>query len=360
MDYFKPSAELIGIAPSNEDDMLRLIEIAGRTCYRSEEKITEETYTKFFKHILSNKHMSVLEHSNICFAFPIIVMDDVARLFLYTLNDFGRSSFFKIVEHDDELFIAANLRAWIEFFVFLIMRDRIDSFSTVFTFFTRCYPKVTAMFVHLFKDDPNYDTINTLETGKSTNIRLVDEKEQLQILIDTGAAVSLPVFIARLITNRGISHEVVRNRTLGISQESTRYVNYNKRVGINFSDLRDEFKGSETFPLDGEITEDMKYTINVFLNSTEEIYNNLTTESNGSILMRPEFARDLLPNALRTEMVISGRLDMGVIYNGFDLSSGLAHFIRQRSGSGAHPNIQILAKSLNRQMMDEFKIGLGF
>jgi thymidylate synthase (FAD) len=41
---------------------LKLIELAGRTCYKSEDKITEQSAAKFVKMIRSNGHESVLEH----------------------------------------------------------------------------------------------------------------------------------------------------------------------------------------------------------------------------------------------------------------------------------------------------------
>ena len=50
--------------------MLKMIEKCGRVCYRSEDKITEESYKLFFKKIIGVKHLSVLEKSNICVKIP--------------------------------------------------------------------------------------------------------------------------------------------------------------------------------------------------------------------------------------------------------------------------------------------------
>ena len=53
------SAELLSATPEAE----KLIELAGRTCYASEDKITEASAAKFVKMICSRKHVSVIEHA---------------------------------------------------------------------------------------------------------------------------------------------------------------------------------------------------------------------------------------------------------------------------------------------------------
>jgi thymidylate synthase (FAD) len=42
---------------------LKLIEYAGRTCYNSHDKITNESYDKFINRLIKSGHHSVLEHS---------------------------------------------------------------------------------------------------------------------------------------------------------------------------------------------------------------------------------------------------------------------------------------------------------
>ena len=59
MRLIKPSVEIISSTP----DALKLIELAGRTCYKSEDKITEDSAEKFVAMILKRGHESVLEHA---------------------------------------------------------------------------------------------------------------------------------------------------------------------------------------------------------------------------------------------------------------------------------------------------------
>jgi thymidylate synthase (FAD) len=51
------------------DEILRKLELYGRTCYKSEERITDESYKKFIKNIMSAEHESVIEHEKISVRF---------------------------------------------------------------------------------------------------------------------------------------------------------------------------------------------------------------------------------------------------------------------------------------------------
>lgn len=60
MKIIEPSVELVN-APSYPN-ILSLIEQAGRTCYKSESKITENSAEKFVRNILKRGHEAVIEH----------------------------------------------------------------------------------------------------------------------------------------------------------------------------------------------------------------------------------------------------------------------------------------------------------
>ena len=63
MRIIEPSVELIWITP----DPLRVIEAAGRTCYKSEDKIAADTAEAFVRQILARGHESVVEHASASF-----------------------------------------------------------------------------------------------------------------------------------------------------------------------------------------------------------------------------------------------------------------------------------------------------
>ena len=65
MQIIKASAEILAATP----DLEQIIEIAGRTCYRSEDKITAESATKFIQMLKERHHMAMLEHGAITVRF---------------------------------------------------------------------------------------------------------------------------------------------------------------------------------------------------------------------------------------------------------------------------------------------------
>jgi thymidylate synthase (FAD) len=67
MILVKPSYEIV--SEIEKDKILKNIEVIGRTCYKSEYKITKESCYKFIEMLLSNGHESVLEHENISIKF---------------------------------------------------------------------------------------------------------------------------------------------------------------------------------------------------------------------------------------------------------------------------------------------------
>ena len=67
MILVKPSFKILGIYPDNASS----IEKIGRTCYKSEDKITKDSVKTFIKNILKNGHESVIEHSAVTIKFIV-------------------------------------------------------------------------------------------------------------------------------------------------------------------------------------------------------------------------------------------------------------------------------------------------
>lgn len=57
------------LTPIDSDTVLKHIELCGRTCYKSENKITEESCRTFVQSIIKRGHEAVLEHFNITVRF---------------------------------------------------------------------------------------------------------------------------------------------------------------------------------------------------------------------------------------------------------------------------------------------------
>ena len=118
------------------------------------------------------------------------------------------------------------------------------------------------------------------------------------------------------ITDRGISHEIVRHRLASYSQESTRYVNYKDGICVikpSFWSKEEEFKSSlNKF----KIWEDA-------MRDAEKWYRLLIDAG-----AKPEEARAVLPNSLKTEIVVTMNL------------REWRHFFHLRCSKYAHPQIR--------------------
>lgn len=116
------------------------------------------------------------------------------------------------------------------------------------------------------------------------------------------------------IVDRGVSHELVRHRLASFSQESTRYCNYSK----------DKHNNELTFIRPCWGIEDNRGTVwRQLMQNAEDVYLYLLLEG-----WTPQEARSVLPNALKTEIVVT---------------TNLRHWreiFRQRTAKAAHPQMR--------------------
>jgi flavin-dependent thymidylate synthase len=319
--FVKSSVSAFGLAPSEEDSALRLVELCGRTAYKSEDKITEDSAKKFVLMLKSQGHLSVLEHSNIVLK---VEKDPSAQVpggptpisftdILYALPD--RLAFHRIfpVNSGSGFLMAGNFRAWIETLDCLKRQERVHDF--LFNNMNRFFPT-------LFPGDRQAEAI-------PSRASLVREEEQLELL-RTVPSLDLPVFVFKFVCDRGITHEVVRHRVFSFTQESTRYVNYGNKgmVLILPEELYNSYDEAK-----GEPASDDRLA-GEWLKRAELLFHWYREDLDRGL--KPEIARDILPNMLKSELFISGRW------------SGWRHFILLRDSSRSHPRIRSLAKQVRK------------
>ena len=160
MRVIKPSAEEI-----IQKNLFEHIEICGRTCYKSVDKITEGSAEKFVKMLIKNNHGSVLEHGTVYLVVPF-GEEYTEYNFLKLLNN----KYTKHKEFANNYYITTNYRVIVENDFFNLMSK--------------------------------YQTEPTEHHYRRRTFKMV--------------------------CNRSTSHEFVRHRVMSISQESQRYVNYAK------------------------------------------------------------------------------------------------------------------------------------
>jgi len=138
-------------------------------------------------------------------------------------------------------------------------------------------------------------------------------------------------FTVKFICDRGVSHEIVRHRIASYSQESTRYCNYSKG------------------DFNGEIT----VIEPCFLVPGTEGYNlwyNACSSAEDSYFMMlnwgcsPQEARAVLPNSLKTELVMTANI------------REWRHFLKLRTSPAAHPQMREVANLLLKELKQKIPV----
>lgn len=130
----------------------------------------------------------------------------------------------------------------------------------------------------------------------------------------------------RVICDRGVTHEIVRHRVASYSQESTRYCNYcNEKFGEELTFIKPCY-------WDENCEQYMHWK--KCMASIEETYNALIKSG-----ATPQEARSILPNSLKTEIVMTMNL------------REWRHFFKLRCAKAAHPQMREVAYLI----LDTFK-----
>ena len=86
MKLIKPSYTILE-QDSSLEGIYKIIEQAGRTCYKSFNKITEDSAKPFVDRMMSNHHLSVLEHGTVYLAIPYDYVDISCKLEVPIVSD---------------------------------------------------------------------------------------------------------------------------------------------------------------------------------------------------------------------------------------------------------------------------------
>jgi len=129
------------------------------------------------------------------------------------------------------------------------------------------------------------------------------------------------------VVDRGITHEWVRHRLGAYTQESTRFVNYNKKMEPSFVCPFTE--------LDGELEDDWYLTIE----RMEQGYKELIFYG-----VSPQIARSVFPNALASKIWVTYNLRMW------------RHFFLMRTSKETHPQFREVTIPLLKEFQDKIPI----
>lgn len=283
MKLIKPSFGILD-QQCGLEGIYKQIEIAGRTCYKSEDKITEDSAKGFVDRMIRSGHGAMLEHGTVYLDVP---------------NSAG--------DYDLVPFFASNPYSRV---VIKPLDDRVHNYVT-------------------------------------TNFRVIVENFAEEYIPDILQYLCEPTefhekrITVRFICDRGVSHEFVRHRVFSFAQESTRYCNYSKdKFGNEVTFIipcwlgwKEQVIHKGDFEKSGSGSTDSQAFINSLL-TTESAYKYLLKEG-----WKPQQAREVLPNACKTELVMTG------------FTSDWKHFFSLRDATSAHPQAQELAKPLHEEFI---------
>ena len=264
-----------------EKDPYKMIELAGRTCYKSEDKITEDSAKEFVDRMIKLGHGAMLEHGTV----------------------------YLTIDGEDP-----NL-------------SKIQS---------NPHTKVNLVPYEVLTEG-NY-TIS-YKAYITTNLRVLIEnnlKELLCYQVEPTEHHEKRITV-KFICDRGVSHEFVRHRVFSFAQESQRYCNYSKDK-FNKEIL---FIKPTWYKDDASIVKSNERTFCEILQKCETYYFYLLEDG-----AKPQEARGVLPNATKTELVMTG------------FESDWEGFFKLRCSGAAHPDARKLADKL-RSLMNVKNIELN-
>lgn len=278
MKLIKQKAELLPWEPGIEG-MYKAIERVGRTCYKSEDKITEGSAKPFVDRMIASNHLAMLEHGTVYLTKEV---DYTSSDYLGLENKYESNKYTKVSYDGGIIYITTNLRVLVE-------NNWLDDLK--------------------YLSDP-------------------DEYHELR-------------YSFKLITDRGVSHELVRHRVFSFAQESQRYCNYSKErhggeITFIMPSWYDEtkipiFKNPQTVIEENIVQQDENSNIfEMALRDAEIYYLDLLVSG-----ATPQEARAVLPNATKTEICMTG------------FASDWKHFFDLRyfeTTGKVHPDMKVLTQ----------------
>lgn len=305
MRIIKPSIEIN--YPTSQSDPIRWIESCARICYKSENKITENSGKKMITNLINSKHLSVLEH------FRFIIQVPSTYFSALRSSDPRLIKYFTMTQDSCVCIISANARALLEARFSPLASQSVKSILQ----------NILTNIVIRYDCKELFPSVLNTDTSYNINVLSCDDLDSIPKHYTQHGW-----FTVKFVCDRGVSHEIVRHRVMSFSQESTRYCNYDKeKFGKQITVIEPCFweRKSEEYQL-WEKTQ--RYI--------EEMYLHIIHAG-----ATPQQARTVLTNSLKTEVAVTGTVNDWI------------HFLELRCSKAAHPQIRELALLLLRRLYED-------
>ena len=312
MNIIRPTFEVI---PRNEQrGNIDVIELAARTCYKTEDAIKDGSAERIVSMLISKNHTAMLEHGDYIFLVDDYkILDNVAYSLRHIEENTGHRIRLSITSEGKRPIISGNIRAW---------RELMEANTTAGWYFAAAIDPV-----FIWDIVPEEERI---EDGRIHQIHYADLKGALEQRVHLRQTV-------RFMVDRGVTHEFVRHREMSFAQESTRYCNY----------IQDKF-GNEITVIEPSFLEEGSEAYSLWKRhcmSAETAYTHMLRMG-----CKPQEARTVLPTSTKADLIVTGTL--GQWRSFFDL--------RALEVTGpAHPQAVEVAKPLLTRMASRFPTAFG-
>ena len=285
--------------PAGLEGIYKQIERVSRVCYKSEDKITEDSAKPFVDRMIKSNHGAMLEHGTMYMFMPI----GCDKYDYYVAKKYYKNKYSKVIIRNEHFLLNKNGYYITTNFRVLVENGWLDDLKYI------CEPT---------------------------------EYHEKRVCV-------------HFICDRGILAEFTRHRVFSFSAESTRYCNYSKdKFGNELTfiipcwmdipegsiNLGNYDKTSARYE-DGNVhiidTKPPYVGVDFIRSLCEAESNYLSIVRNG---WKPQEARAVLPNSLKTELVMTGFI------------SDWKHFFRLRCDSSAHPQARELAIPLREEFIN--------
>lgn len=281
----------------------QIIERVGRTCYKSEENITEDSAPKFVARLYRDGHHAMLE-----FGYVYVKITDLDLLNF--IIDTSETSYLRYIEN----YVVGSLRAFYDWLKYLFnasqkyesTHDFVEECKTELLDFiwglSELYPEIFhAMYDEFcaeFDENHHYSDHDIKAEDVTNPFKFMSREEFIKSMkndcVEDCCLSHMLPHVMLFTTDRGITHELVRHRPCSFAMESTRYCNYGK----------DKFGGELTiiapcFANTGDAGSIRARNLIWELGMEEAEKNYLRLLQFGAT---PEQARDALPHAVKADL----------------------------------------------------------
>lgn len=311
------------------EGVYKMIELAGRTAYHSQDKITPDSAKNFVDRMIKSKHGAALEHGAVYLMAHTIAPEDwdkkTGRQTRLTIDDCrddlrtnptydwngeenwwakeaGHKAHVMAVKYADNLYSKVKI---------VLTKRELNTEGGIILTPTGGMPiieKGAGKVISVF---------NTILI--TTNLRVLQENNWLDDLqyLCSPTEFHEKRYTMRFTCSRAIAQELTRHRVFSFLMESQRYINYSKeRHGgeityiipswfskakeCSYSTMIEDIEFLDLLGFEGEIRDRAAWLTSGFMNGELCYFKALEAGAT------PQQARDVLPNATKTELIMTG------------------------------------------------------